>query len=209
MSEFRTINDINVAVNRAIIPSIYGNQPSVINTIESKIEDAMLRSRDPINVSENEEITVQGQRGVWVNKSEVQNWRGPVPINQYRLNDDPNPEIVTKTLNQPIEYTQDIQVKYLRPPTPPAPGELIIRQESSAVQLPHAPPQIIRQHAPRPATPEPLIIREAPPDIPVTIPRKIVTIKGTTGSDAPPRKVIIEKLPPMPAKPQPVIIERW
>lgn len=38
---------------------------------------------------------------------------------------------------------------------------------------------------------------------------KVVTIKGTVASDAPPRKVIIEKMPQLPAKPQSVIIERW
>jgi hypothetical protein len=39
------------------------------------------------------------------------------------------------------------------------------------VQVPPAPPQIIRQHAPRPVTPEPLIIREAPPEPPAYFPR--------------------------------------
>jgi len=53
------------------------------------------------------------------------------------------------------------------------------------------------------------VIREAPPEPPVHIERKIVTIKGNSALDAPPRKVIIEKLPQLPAKPQPVIIERW
>ena len=85
---------------------------------------------------------------------------------------------------------------------------MIIRQENFTPIAP-APPQIIRQHAPRPHTPEPLIIREAPPEIPVHIPRKVVMISGQNSTEAPPRKVIIEKLPALPAKPQSVIIERW
>jgi len=36
----------------------------------------------------------------------------------------------------------------------------------------------------------------------------VITISGQN-VEPPPRKVIIEKLPPLPPKPQPVIIERW
>ena len=97
---------------------------SILNTVdsESRVEQTILRSSVPININENEEITVLGQRGVWANRSEVLNWKGPVPISQYKLNDDPHPEVIHKTNSQPVEYTQDIQVRYLRPPTPQAPG---------------------------------------------------------------------------------------
>ena len=53
------------------------------------------------------------------------------------------------------------------------------------------------------------MIREAPPEPPVHIERKIVTIKGNSSLDAPPRKVIIERLAPFPPKSQEIIIERW
>jgi hypothetical protein len=95
---------------------------------DSRIEEALLRSSEPINVNETEEATALGHRGILLNRNEILNWRGPVPITQYRLNDDQNPEVINKTINQPVEYTQEVQVKYLRPPTPPPPGELIIRQ---------------------------------------------------------------------------------
>ncbi|RMZ99412.1 hypothetical protein BpHYR1_046756, partial [Brachionus plicatilis] len=36
----------------------------------SEIEQAILRSSDPISVNESEEITVNGQRGIWANKAE-------------------------------------------------------------------------------------------------------------------------------------------
>ena len=109
------------------LANTYVPQASTL-TSESRIEEALLRSSEPINVNETEEATALGQRGILVNRNEILNWRGPVPITQYKINDDPNPEIINKTVNQPVEYTQEVQVKYLRPPTPPPPGELIIRQ---------------------------------------------------------------------------------
>ena len=39
----------------------------------SEIETAILRSSVPINLNETEEITVNGQRGIWANRSEVTN----------------------------------------------------------------------------------------------------------------------------------------
>ncbi len=37
----------------------------------SQIEQAILGSHNPIDIQESEEITVNGYRGVWANKSEV------------------------------------------------------------------------------------------------------------------------------------------
>ncbi len=68
-------------------------------------------------------------------------------------------------------------IRYLRPPTPPAPGEIVITQQPN-VLTPPAPPLIIRQQPPRPPTPEPLIIREAPPKPPAAIGRKLIIISG-------------------------------
>ena len=99
-------------------------------TFESKIEETILKSPAPVTLNETEEIVAAGHRGIWVNKQEALSWSGPVPLSQYKVNDDPNPEVIHRTFGQPIEYNQDISVRYLRPPTPPAPGELIIRQES-------------------------------------------------------------------------------
>ena len=123
------------------------------------MEKDLIESLSPLHITEDEETTALGHRGVWANKAEVQNWRGPVPISDYKLNEDASPDLITKTIHQPVEYTQDISVRYLKPPTPPPHGDLVIRQENDIVR-PVAPPQIIRQLAPRPRTPE------------VTIPRK-------------------------------------
>jgi hypothetical protein len=117
----------------------------------SDMENSILKSQVPIeiNTEDNEEITVLGQRGLWLNKNEVINWRGPIPFANYPLNDDPCPEIIRKNVNQELEYVQEVAIRYLRPPTPPAPGALIIEEEADQV-LPQAPPLIIRQQPPRP-----------------------------------------------------------
>ena len=95
----------------------------------------------------------------------------------------------------------------MRPPTPPAPGEIVITMEPNYTTGP-APPLIIRQQPARPITPEPLILREAPPQPPRPVGSKRITISGKR-IPPPPRKVVIERLAPLPSKPQNVIIERW
>lgn len=77
-------------------------------TLLSQVEQAILRSNVPIDINETEEITVNGQRGIWANKSEVVNWRGVIPISQYQINEDSNPEIITKRSSQQVEYIQEL-----------------------------------------------------------------------------------------------------
>ena len=98
-------------------------------------------------------------------------------------------------------------IRYLKPETPPVPGEIIITQEPN-ITHPPAPPLIIRQQPTRPLTPDPLIIREAPPTPPAPVGRQLISIGGKR-IPAPPRKVVIERLAKLPAKPQSVLIERW
>jgi hypothetical protein len=74
----------------------------------SEIEAAILRSTVPISVNETEEITVLGQRGVWANRQEISNWRGVIPITQYVINEDNNPEIITKRTQEQLTYIQGI-----------------------------------------------------------------------------------------------------
>lgn len=63
-------NATNGAQPIATANSVGGN--SGINYL-SEIETAILRSSVPINLNETEEITVNGQRGIWANRSEVTN----------------------------------------------------------------------------------------------------------------------------------------
>jgi len=183
--------------------SHHSNHPGYL----SEIESAILRADAPLELHDAEEITVNGERGLWANKAEVVNWRGEIPISEYLINQDQNPEIITKRTQQRLEYVQELAIRYLRPPTPPAPGEIVITESPNIIAAP-APPLIIRQQPPRPDTPEPLIVREAPPEPPSQVGRKVITISGKR-LPPPPRKVVIERLAPLPSKPQSVIIERW
>ena len=79
-------------------------------------------------------------------------------------------------------------------------------QTKQGVDVPPAPPIVIRTQPPPAQPKEPLIIREAPPKMPPPIGRKFITIYGP--KNPPPRKVIIQKMPAI-EKAQPIIIERW
>jgi hypothetical protein len=159
------------------------------STYLSETEKAILNSNYPIRIDENdseqgqeelEEIVVNGERGYWINKNEEKNWIKNnsnnvsfLPLNEYEINQDSDPTIITKKCNQKITLEQEIAIRYLRPPTPPSPGPLIIKQECGSL-LPPAVPLIIRQQPPRPHTPAPLVIREAPPPPPPSIEKKVV-----------------------------------
>jgi hypothetical protein len=93
------------------------------------MSNKILSSSSPIQTSETETATVFGQTGIILNREEINNFHGQIPISQYLLNEDENPEIICKKSNQIINYKQEIAVRYLRPPTPPEPGEIIIKEE--------------------------------------------------------------------------------
>ena len=92
------------------------------------IEQAIRNATVPISSNETEEAEALGHRGILLNRGQIQSWNGSRPINQYRLNNDPNPEVITKVSGQPIEYNQDIQVRYLQPPNPQPHGDIIIKE---------------------------------------------------------------------------------
>ena len=169
----------------------------------SNVEKQILQAKTPIPTNETEKITVIGQTGIWLNKNEVIN-SNSVSLN---INNDPNPEIITKIIDQPVEYNQDIEIRFLRPPTPPPPGDIIIKEEEP---IQSTPPIIIRQNSPELETPlEPLIIREMPPEPPEPIPTQIITVSKSKIRNLPIQQLIIERMPNLPPKPQKVIIEKW
>jgi len=89
-----------------------------------------------------------------------------LPLDQYKINYDPNPIIIRKQIPMEMpQYKQQVVVRYLRPPTPPSPGPLIIKEVREPQPAP-APPLVIRTRAPRERTPPPIVIREAPPQAP-------------------------------------------
>ena len=175
--------------------------------LHSAVEEAILKARNPVDFHESEDLTVLGHTGKWINKDEVASWKGEIPIAQYIINEDANPEVIRKKTEQQLIYEQEVAIRYLRPPTPPPPGEILIKQDPN-IPTPPAPPLVIRQQPPRPETPPPLIVREAPPRPPAPIGPKVITISGKRLAP-PPRKVVIERLAPLPSKPQAIMVERW
>lgn len=76
-----------------------------------------------------ETVTVCGESGVLVNRSEIKSFTGPVPLTEYPVNQDTSPEVVRKPADPPVvDYVQEVSFRYLRPPTPPPLGDIIIRQ---------------------------------------------------------------------------------
>ena len=171
----------------------------------SQVEASILASVNPLQFNASKTMTAVGQTGLWLNEQEILSFKGD--INRYIFVEDANPQVITKKVQQQLEYVQELAIRYLRPPTPPAPGEIVIQMEANSLSGP-APPLIIRQVPARPDTPEPLVLREAPPQPPAAVGRKLITISGKRLSP-PPRKVVIERLPQLPSKPQSVLVERW
>ena len=173
----------------------------------SEIENAIIQSENPIEVNDGDEIEALNLRGIWINKEENLNWNGPIPLEKYELHQDPNPELLIKKPIDVLKYKQEVKIKYLHPPPAEKPGDIIIKQLPDK-QHPAAPPLIIRQDQPKPSTPPPIVIREEPPAQPPKIPSKVINLKGKI-IPPPARKVVVERLPQVPQKPQEIFIERW
>jgi hypothetical protein len=63
-------------------------------------------------------------------------------VKQMPLNYDPDPEIVYRDNPDKLVYIQKVGIRYLKPPTPPTPGALLIR-EVQATPPPEPPPLVI------------------------------------------------------------------
>lgn len=131
----------------------------------------------------------------------------PISLDQYKLNNDPNPELIRKKPTDRIRYVQDVAIRFLEPPQPPKPGDIVVKHLPNR-QIAPAPPLIVRQAPPKPATPAPLVLREAPPQPPARIPDQLVQVPGRVLAP-PARKVVVERLPPIPPKPQQIFLEKW
>ena len=130
-----------------------------------------------------------------------------IPADQHTLNVDPNPILIRKKPAARVQHIQNVSLKFLKPPAPQQPGDITIVQEPD-VQAPPAAPLHITQKPPLPLTPAPILVRERPPKPPTPIAPRNIVIPGRV-IPPPPRKVIVERLPQMPAKPQDIIVERW
>jgi hypothetical protein len=130
-----------------------------------------------------------------------------IPADKHVLNVDANPVLIRKKPATRVQHIQNVSLKFLKPPPPQQPGDITITQEPD-VQAPAAPPLHVTQKPELPPTPAPILIRERPPKPPTPIGPRNIVIPGKV-IPPPPRKVIVERLPQMPAKPQDIIVERW
>lgn len=74
------------------------------------MESVILKATDPIEV-EGEEIMVNGQRGIWANKSEAASWKGDYPLEAYPINQDPDPEIIFKKSKAKLDFVQEMAIR--------------------------------------------------------------------------------------------------
>jgi hypothetical protein len=118
------------------------------------------------------------------------------------INQDANPIRILKPTNQNVVYKQQVNIRYLQPPTPPPQAPIIIREK----HLPQSqqPPIVIRQTEPLAPTPPPLVIREKAPIAPATGTPTIIE-RSLPAPPPPPRQVIIERIPAPPVKPRPIV----
>jgi hypothetical protein len=128
-------------------------------------------------------------------------------LNEYKLMVDNNPRVIRIKPREKVCYSQEIAVKYLKPPEPLRSEDIIV-EELPGKQIAPAPALVERVEGARAVTPPPIVIREAPPEPPRPLQGKVITIPGKI-YPPPARKVVVEKLPPEPPKPPKVIIERW
>jgi hypothetical protein len=105
---------------------------------------------------------------------------------------DPNPYVIQKK-SKPVTYVQKINLAYYKPPAPPAPGPVIIK-EVRPPQAPAPPPLFVRIQPPPPQEQAPIVIREAPPPRPKHVPTTHLT-KVLPPVPAPPPNVHVRNAP--------------
>jgi hypothetical protein len=105
---------------------------------------------------------------------------------------DPNPVVIQKK-SKPITYVQKINLAYYKPPAPPAPGPVIIK-EVRPPQAPAPPPLFVRIQPPPPQEQGPIVIREAPPPRPKHVPTTHLT-KVLPRIPAPPPNIQVRNAP--------------
>lgn len=146
----------------------------------SDMEKLVREAPQPIETSSTREIVnLDGIGGGYLlNKAELDNWRGELPLDKYPINTNfSDAEIIRKKLDK-VHYVQEFGVRYLKPPAIQAPP-IIIRERTSSV--PPAPPLIIRQEADLTTKQKTLIFREHPPTPPHIPPVEIEVDGGKAG----------------------------
>lgn len=215
-------NNGNNGNNNYIASTIISPNQPITNSYSAKAHaDAILsriqNAQAPIEVHETDSISVMVDgvliRGIWVNKEDSVQWRSDNPNdkrNALSIGGDlqvssVSAEIIKKTYVQSSDMVQNINIKFLKPP-PPCVGDLIIEQMPDVYQKP-LPPIWIRERQDVAARMPDQVYREKP-RILDCVPDAIVKVDGKV-HPAPPRQIIVERMPKLEAKPGDIYVERW
>lgn len=188
----------------------YSNRPcdatKLIQQYKSEIETKILESKRPLQVNEAVTYNLKGKKFVWLNKKECDEWKGSIPLSEYPIDfDEKKAQVVKLKHEQAKDQTRTYKIKYLKPPAPPTPPPIIIRQKPDIPATP-APPLILRELASDSELKEIQHIREKPPILPV-LKEEIILIEGKKLPPQP-RRVIVEKIAAVPAK-KVINVDRW
>lgn len=188
----------------------YSAQPLIAHTeaeLQMHINNALRNSKKPVVYTENSRssnFSYPHQHITSINSTA--NFK-PVVYDSIPVSNDTSFEIIHKKSAEIVQQTQNVTLKYLKPPPLPPHGHLVIKEEDD-VQLPPSSPVHKIERPEQPLAPQPRVIREDPPCRPPVLPREEIVIPGKV-LPPPPRQKIIEKLPFIPAPPPPLVIERW
>lgn len=127
----------------------------------------------------------------WLNEINIKDW---IDTTYSSVNHFGSDLINEKETNESIQNTDD-------------PGEIVVNHLPN-IAAPQAPPLIIRQFPREKKKDEHIFLCELPPRAPRAPGTKIIQIPGRL-LPPPPRRLICERLPELPKKPQNVYIERW
>ncbi|CAF0756349.1 unnamed protein product [Didymodactylos carnosus] len=124
------------------------------------------------------------------------------------LESDTSSPIIIHRNTKDYVIKQDVAIRFLRPPTPPLSGPIIIREiREKSTRIPS--PIIIQEGSVNSKTPSPIIFRERPPE-PPEVKRTHIIYKHIPAKRSQRPPIIIERLPILPIrKPPPIVIEKW
>ena len=104
MSDYNTSSALHFdsRTGRLVVNSVYGNQNSATPTtsqyssastsVNYNLAETILNTQTVIPINETATCTVRlnGKdiTGIWVNREECMNWRGLIPLDQYKINTD-------------------------------------------------------------------------------------------------------------------------
>ena len=101
MSEYNVTSSVSFEsrTGRVVVDNVYGNQPTIVpipinrsitKSTNSNLAETILNTNEIIPTKETATATVRlnGKEihGIWMNREECLNWRGLIPLEEYKIN---------------------------------------------------------------------------------------------------------------------------